>query len=82
MDDWQAKLLKELNIDVLWEASNDSAGILCYLPLQPDPENEHPDLSGSSCAEEIIVTQKGTTELVTPFLPPPVTELAEDFTNV
>ena len=77
----QTKLLSELNIDDLREASNNSAGILCYLPSKPDPEHEEPDVSDSFVAKEITVTQEETTELIIPVLPPTLPELAENFTD-
>ena len=79
--DRRTKLLSELNIDDLREASNNSAGILCYLPSKPDPEHEEPDVSDSFVAKEITVTQEETTELIIPVLPPTLTEQAENFTD-
>lgn len=82
LDDRRSKCLKELNIDELREACNGCAGVLCYLPAEPNPDYQEPDLSDCSVAKEIVVTQEETTQLVTPALPPSLTDLAQTIGNV
>ena len=82
LDDRHSKCLKELNIDELREACNGCAGILCYLPAEPNPDYQQPDLSDCSVAREIVVTQEETTQLIIPALPPSLTDLAETISNV
>lgn len=77
LDDWRSKCLLELNIDELREAWNGCAGVLCYLPAEPNPDHQEQDLSDCSVAKEIVVTQEETTQLVTPALAPSLTDLAQ-----
>ena len=74
LEDRHCKPLKELNIDELREACNGCAGVLCYLPAEPKPDYQEPDLSDCSVAKEIEVAQEETTQLVTPALPPSLTD--------
>lgn len=82
LDDRHNKRLKELNIDELREACNGCAGVLCYLPAEPNPYYQEPDLSDCSVAKEVVVTQEQTTQLVTTALPPSFTDLAQTMRNV
>ena len=82
LDDPHSKRLKELNIDELREACKGCAGVLCYLPAEPNPDYHEPDLSDCSVAKEIVVTQEETTQVVTPTLPPSLTDLAQTISNV
>ena len=82
LDDRHSKRLKELNIDELREASNGCAGVLCYLPAEPNPDCQEPDLSDCSVAKEIVVTKEETTQHVTPALPPSLTDLVQTISNV
>ena len=69
LDDRHSKHLKEFNIDEMREAYNGCAGVLCYLPAEPNPDYQEPDLSDCSVGKEIVVTQEETTQLVTSALP-------------
>ena len=82
LEDRHCKPLKELNIAELQEACNGCAGVLCYLPAEPNPDHQEPDLSDCSVAKEIVVTQEETTQLVTPALPPSLTDLAQSISNL
>ena len=81
LNDRHSKPLKELNIDELREACNGCAGVLCYLPAEPNPDYQELDVSDCSVAREVVVTQEETIQFATPALPPSLTDLAESISD-
>lgn len=60
------------------EASNGSAGILCFLPVTSDPIHQQADMADSAVVQEFEVTQEETTQQEMVLLPMTLPELAEN----
>ena len=77
IEDRKARSVSEMNLDELREATMCSAGILCYVPAQPDPYHQEPDLSDCAVALEIEVTEEERVEPVSLLLPPSLSDVAQ-----
>lgn len=74
--DRQHRAIYELDLQGLREATNGTAGILCYLPPTPDADYQEPSMQDCSVVTEIVVTAEETTEEIAVLLPPTLPEIA------